>query len=366
MYPGTTIVNLHAEYQNSAEAVGFRVVCQARFREVFHQENYSVFIPRKDQCDICVSAKHGNIDDSIFQAHLNSKDQARAEKSADKEAAQERKSVWTMDLQAVLLCPRTKASALYYKTKLQVHNFTLFDMKTKKGYCYVWEEVQGDLSSEVFAFLQYSHFERFLKDNQAVKELIIWSDGCGYQNRNIAVTNAYIELSRKQNVKIIQKYLVAGHTQMEVDSMHACIERKMVGDIYTPRDYIVIMETSRIHPTPYNVKPINFADFKKLNGNYITSIRPGKKSGDPTVHDLRALEYNPDGQVRFKLKFGSESQWNILPQRIRVPEEPFEWTGLFKGPVPISKRKFDDLQSMKHVLPQYCHHYFDSLPHQHA
>ena len=152
MYPGTTIVNLHAEYQNSAEAVGFRVVCQVRFREVFHQENYSVFIPRKDQCDICVSAKHGNIDDSIFQARLNSKDQARAEKSADKEAAQEKKSVWTMDLQAVLLFPRTKASALYYKTKLQVHNFTLFDMKTKSGYCYVWEEVQGDLSSEVFFF----------------------------------------------------------------------------------------------------------------------------------------------------------------------------------------------------------------------
>ena len=98
MYLGTTIVNLHAEYQNSAETVGFRVVCQARFREVFHQENYSVFIPLKDQCDICVSPKHGNIDDSIFQAHLNSQDQARADKSADKEAAQERKSVWTMDL----------------------------------------------------------------------------------------------------------------------------------------------------------------------------------------------------------------------------------------------------------------------------
>ena len=199
MYPGTTIVNLHAEYQNSTEAVGFRVVCQARFREVFHQENYSIFIPRKDQCDICVSAKHGNIDDSIFQAHLNSKDQARAEKSADKEAAQERKSVRTMDLQGVLLCPRTKASALYYKTKLQLHNFTLFDMKTKNCHCYMWEEVQGYLSSEVFVFLQYFHFERFLKDNPAVKELIIWSDGCGYQNRNTAVTNAYIELSRKRS-----------------------------------------------------------------------------------------------------------------------------------------------------------------------
>ena len=115
LYPGTTIVNLHAEYQNSAEAVGFRVVCQVRFREVFHQENYSVFIPRKDQCDICVSAKHGNIDDLIFQAHLNSKDQARAEISADKEAAQEKKSVWTMDLQAVFCAQEQKLA--HFATK---------------------------------------------------------------------------------------------------------------------------------------------------------------------------------------------------------------------------------------------------------
>ena len=85
-----------------------------------------------------------------------------------------------MDLQAGFLCPRTKASALYFKKKLQVHNFTLFDTKIKNGYCYLWEEVKGDLSSEVFAFLQYSHFERFLKDNPVVKELIIWSDGCGH------------------------------------------------------------------------------------------------------------------------------------------------------------------------------------------
>ena len=40
--------------------------------------------------------------------------------------------------------------------------------------------------------------------------------------------------------------------------------------------------------------------------------------------------------------------------------------GLCEDPVPISKRKFDDLQSMKHVLPQYCHDYFDRLPHQHV
>ena len=75
-------------------------------------------------------------------------------------------------------------------------NFILFDVKTKDGYCCVLEEVHKDPSNEVFAFLQYSHFSYFLKDNPTIKELIIWSDGCGYQNRNTAIFSAYLELFR--------------------------------------------------------------------------------------------------------------------------------------------------------------------------
>ena len=77
---------------------------------------------------------------------------------------------------------RTKASSLYYKTKLQVHNFTLFNLNTKEGYCYLWNETEGDLSSEIFAHLRYRHFERVIKDNPDLKEIVVWSDGCRYQN----------------------------------------------------------------------------------------------------------------------------------------------------------------------------------------
>ena len=51
-------------------------------------------------------------------------------------------SVWTMNVQAVLLCPNSNASATYCKTKLALHNFTLYYLKIKEGYCYVrrWRE----------------------------------------------------------------------------------------------------------------------------------------------------------------------------------------------------------------------------------
>ena len=49
--------------------------------------------------------------------YIIQKDQARDEKTKDKEAASDTISVWTMDMQAVLLCPKTKACSMYYKTK---------------------------------------------------------------------------------------------------------------------------------------------------------------------------------------------------------------------------------------------------------
>lgn len=71
--------------------------------------------------------------------------------------------------------------------------------------------------------------------------------------------------------------------------MHSTIERKIVADIFTPRDYVVVLQTARIRSSPYYVKVLKHSEFLKLNGSYFFSIRPGKKVGDPTVHDLRVF-----------------------------------------------------------------------------
>jgi len=117
-----------------------------------------------------------------------------------------------------------------------------------------------------------------------------------------------------------------------------------------------------MHPSPYKVTQLYHNDFMKLSGTYVTNIRPGKKVGDPTVHGLRALQYLADGQIRYKLEF--ESEWEDLPQRISIPKEPFHWVPLFPAQLPITLRKFNDLQAMKPVLPRVAHQYYDNLPHQ--
>ena len=292
---------------------------------------------------------------------MESKKEASSEKITDKASANPKKMVWTMDLQAVLLCPKSNASSLYYKTKLQIHNFTLYNLESKDGYCYVWNEMEGDLSKETFAFLQYNHFDRVFTSHPEVKELVIWNDGYGYQNRNAKVSNAYGELAKKHSMCIVQKFLVAGHTQMEWDSIHSVIERKLQMDIFTNSHYVRLMREARINSKPYHARPMSYHEFKKMKNVSLQSIRPGKRVGDPTVHDLRGLQYLPDGVIEHKLSFSPDTEWKRLEQKVSNANE-VKWREMFPNRIPITKRKFDDLQAMKHVIPPIYHDFFDNLP----
>ena len=96
------------------------------------------------------------------------------------------------------------------------------------------------------------------------------------------------------------------------------------------------------------------------NLNYLNSIRPGKKVGDPTVQDIRALRYNPSGSIDFKLRHSED--WKELPIRInRNPSK--EVTQLYNERVKITKDKFEDLQSLKSTLEKDYHLFYDDLPH---
>ena len=55
--------------------------------------------------------------------------------------------------------------------------------------------------------------------------IIVYTNGCTYQNRCTQLSNALLFYAKKLNKIVYKKYLVRGHTQMEVDSCHALIER---------------------------------------------------------------------------------------------------------------------------------------------
>lgn len=223
-----------------------------------------------------------------------------------------------MDLQSVLLCPKSNVSALYYRTKLIVHNFTVFDLHSKDGYCFLWHEGQGELSANCFSsIICNSLINNVIPQLEPMQPIILYSDGCSAQNRNCALSNALLNLALEKHVCIIQKYLEKGHTQMECDSMYSTIERQLKGRTSNlPADYASLCKLGRKNHRPYEVSYLDytfFKDFSKLN--LIKSIRPGFKVGDPTVNNLRALKYNTDGKIQFKIIHSEEFQ--DMPMRLK-------------------------------------------------
>lgn len=282
-----SMIDVYKVYRRAAEEKMLRPFSRQIFSDEFRQQNLCLYQPKEDQCNICCSFRAGNLTDNKWQVHLLKKEEACAAKVQDKNDASDKTMVVCMDLQALLLCPRLNESALYYKTKLAVHNFTIYDLSTHNTTCYVWHEGEGALSSSEFA----SCVTDFLSEHKDHEKYILWSDGCGYQNRNSVLSNALLKFSTENEKVVVQKFLEKGHTQMECDSVHTVIERHLRNqEIYVPAQYVTLMKTAWSKPNPYKVKYVDhnfFQDFSKLR--LCKSIHPGIKHGDASVNDIRAI-----------------------------------------------------------------------------
>lgn len=123
---------------------------------------------------------------------------------------------------------------------------------------------------------------------------MIWSDDCTSQNRNRIISNALLRMAIDKNVTITQKYLEKGHTQIEVDSVHSVIERKLQNvEIFLPSQYASINKQARIKSSPYRIiQPDHtfFKDYGMKEYQLYGFIRPGRSAGDDCVVDLRVLK----------------------------------------------------------------------------
>lgn len=383
-----TLTALYKDYVHFCHQHNVKKLSISVFIAMVKELNYSLFKPRKDQCDTCCAYKTGNITDEEFVAHRSEIDESSKEKLKDiNDALKKLCTLLCMDVEAVQLVPKLLASCLYFSLKLQIHNFTIYDIISHKSVNYVWDESEGELEASIFASIIVLHIENLIEKNLIFcNTVILYSDGCCYQNRNAVLSSALSNLAVKHSLTIYQKYLVKGHTHMECDSSHSLIERETKKKtINVPEDFIDAVSTARSRPFPLDVVKLThhfFHNYAAPDLISYKSIRPGKNyfsmfgvsgilnsllftlgvsKGDPTVTDLRCLKYTKDGKISFKLSHKDE--YKILPQKKQLIRK-YEPTKLYDGPLELSFRKFDDLQKLKNVLPAENHTFYDKLRHK--
>ena len=135
-----------------------------------------------------------------YKQHRASNQRAKEEKDNDKQLAKTQsdfKSI-TFDLQSILSTPCSLVSLKYYTKKIDIYNLTIYDQASKAGFCYVWEEYQGQRGSCAIGTCLDNYVASLPFD---IRKISLFSDCCSGQNRNqftaIALLNA---VNKSENI----------------------------------------------------------------------------------------------------------------------------------------------------------------------
>ncbi|KAJ8946648.1 hypothetical protein NQ314_008820 [Rhamnusium bicolor] len=272
-----------------------------------------------------------------------------------------------VDLQTCLPTPLLHNAQSFYSLKLWSFNYTIHD-STKKKPRLMWDESVGGRGGNEIASSLVSYMSA-MKDSES-EHIIVWSDNCPSQNHNIQMILGYFYIMTiKQSIKIIDhKFLLRGHTHMEVDSIHSQIEREMKRlpsfAIMTPWDW---QQLARMCGTKnkFEVVEMEIPDFKNFNNLidnsnslYCLNKQKNKKLESP-------------GTLYFKTSFTDENFEEIdFNRKSRSRIKP-TITGMELRPVrenrrPISTQKYNHLQKLLKWIPSRFHHFYNTLPHENS
>nr|CAH7725074.1 unnamed protein product [Callosobruchus chinensis] len=380
---GKTIADLHRDYLLLCEEKKIPSVNYNMYSKIFNEEfNLSFFVPKKDQCDYCTAFEQMTTQEKASQLeeynqHHKEKTLAREEKERDKSS---NKHVAVYDLQATLPCPKGETSNFYYISKLNVYNFTIFNLKTKDVECYVWHEGHAhrgadEIGTCVLKYLESINSSAELQGSEI--DVVFYSDNCGGQQKNRFMLSAYLyAISHFKYIRsITHKYLITGHSQNEGDSAHSVIERQITrhlksSAIYTPEQYYTLIRTAKKTGKPYKVTEMCYSDFFDLK-NLVSQMEYNNFSKN-TDNDAFKLSKDNLHTVFYKNSYTEEVYKQIIvrgPSRKKrdlSDDQNFIPEQAYKRKPGISEKKKDSLLSLfrnprKQTVPRTYLDYYKNL-----
>lgn len=140
-----TLYRLYTEYCKERNAP---VAKKSIYQQIFNTEfNITLFIPKKNQCALCANYLNSNEENKEslkieYDQHLRNKNRAREEKCSGTKQAKNYPSILVAvyDLQDVFPTPSGNINPFFYKSKPNFFNFTIYNIPTKEGFCYLWNK----------------------------------------------------------------------------------------------------------------------------------------------------------------------------------------------------------------------------------
>nr|CAI5845771.1 unnamed protein product [Callosobruchus analis] len=368
--------NMYLEY---CEQSNIKPAPECTYRVIFNTEfNFSFFIPKKDLCDICHRYDEGTAEarsemEEHYQLHMMNKDTGRQLKNTDKEKAKLNSDFCAavFDLEQVLPTPKSNVGITFYKLKLSTYNFTIFNLASSEGYCYMWyESIAKRGSSEIGSCLL-----RFIehKVQQGTKQFSFYPDNYAGQNRNRFMFSMYNFLAQKYNIVIRHIFLEKGHTQTEGDSMHSVVERaaRHVPISIPDQWYTLVRTAKRIKPFKVTeMEKEDIFDLKALTNDTTLNWDRDENNEKIIITNVKVLEanYKIPNKIHFKYSYNEQFRTVDLITRgrrkINVDINQIQLRQCYMGALPITKKKYNHFQYFcsKEAIPVRHHHFYKNLP----
>ncbi|KAG0724555.1 hypothetical protein GWK47_005032 [Chionoecetes opilio] len=184
-----------------------------------------------------------------------------------------------MDLQQTLPCPRLSTGIAYYKCKLWLYNFCVYDLIEKQGTMFMWNEtVAGRGSDEMASCLLNWLKIKVYQQKQDFLFLRIFCDNCAGQNKNInMLLMALQQVHMKRLFRVEFVFLKSGRSYLPCDRAFGSIEKwiRKRESIATPQDYHEIIRSA---VKKFLVVPMtrdDFFDVKALQNEVSQRSTPG-------------------------------------------------------------------------------------------
>lgn len=372
--PHLTIAKMYREYRLVCEFQGRVCLSEFIFRRTFNYDFNLGFKSRKtDTCKTCdelnvlktteeVSTRKQKHDDLVSKTKRTfSNDILMCAESAEK------LQCLTFDLQKTLETPSLSTSVAYYKRQLWTYNLCIYDEVHKIGYMYIWSEnIASRGAQEIGSALVY-HFMHYLP--LCTNHIILYSDSCGGQNRNIKLTLMMKKFlcDNGKISKIEQKYFIPGHSYNSCDRCFGLIDRqkKSTENIFCPKHWVNLIAQAKKSEPKFIVTELSAKDFYSCSEQEKLIINRKKNEDGEKINwfTIRRIMNNACEPFIIELDIDGESN----TKRINISKKDVTVDDFLSSEMrqlstrTITKKKYDDLISLLRFIPNEYHSFYKEL-----
>lgn len=355
-------------------------VSKSSYKKIFYRRfNLRFKSPKKDTCKKCdiYKAKIQSADEDTRQFledwhnnHLNQAEllQERMKNDFVEAANDPELEAISTDMQKILSAPKLPTSIVYYKRQLNLYNSGIHVGSTGKGIFNVWIETEASKGTQEVG----SCLKKYIEENVAdpVKDLIIWADSCGGQNRSIRLVLMLIHILQHHcSLKTISmRFLETGHTFLPNDSDFGDFEcsLKMNDEVCTDDQFMEIMKSCRIK-NQFEINRLSSQDFfsvrklEELITNRKVDVNKQKINWMET-HEILLNKAQPH-IIKMKRKIDDDFQIvdiaKINSKTINFGKVELEQ--LWPNGRPLSEAKLNDLMELMELVPDKYKYFYEFL-----